>query len=99
MSTLEKGQVINLKGYTSTSKDFSIALKFSLSDLKEGQMSVVYHIDFHKDKGLFDMEGFSCYNQEKEVLVQDVLDYSITDIEKKNDNGTPYYKIFLRHPP
>ena len=34
LSKLSIGQIINLQGYTSTSKDFSIALKFAFTDIK-----------------------------------------------------------------
>ena len=36
LSQLKEGQIINLQGYTSTSKEFDVALNFSLERVKEG---------------------------------------------------------------
>lgn len=87
-----------MQGYTSTSKSFEIALKFAFTEIKLGQISVVYKIDFFNDKGLFDMTGFSSFNEEREVLVQDGLEYSVTDIKEQKLEEMSYYLISLRHP-
>ena len=51
-----------------------MALGFSLNNLQEGQTSVVYQINFHGTKGLFEMsQGYSSYADEEEVLIQDGL--------------------------
>ena len=58
---------------------------------------MVYQIDFHGSKGLFEMsEGYSSYAGEEEVLIQDGLQYSITDIEEKKEDGKPFLHITLR---
>ena len=51
-------------------------------NIEEGQVPVVYQIEFHSEKGLFDMSGYSSYDHEKEVLIQDGLEYSVTKITK-----------------
>ena len=61
---------------------------------------MVYQIDFHGTKGIFEMsEGYSSYPDQGEVLIQDGLQYSITDIEEKEDDGKPFFHITLRYPP
>ena len=71
-----------MSGYTSTSKSFKIALGFSTDEPPtEDFASVVYCINFYGSKGLFDLSnGYSSFNDEEEVLVQDGLKYSIIDI-------------------
>ena len=44
--------------------------------------------------------GFSAFEGEDEVLIQDGLDYEVMNNEQKMcDKGTKYYQITLRHPP
>ena len=50
-------------------------------EVGKGKVPVVYHIKFNKDKGLFDLTLFSSYPEEKEILIQDGLKYSV--IEKR----------------
>ena len=69
------GQIISLSGFTSTSKSFNIALDFSIDEPPTADLaSVVYDINFHGSKGLFDLSnGYSSFNNEEEVLIQDGL--------------------------
>ena len=71
-------------GYTSTSLDPAIAAKFSASESEQaapnGKVPVLFKIEFHGSKGLFEMtEGYSQYSYEQEILVQDGLQYLVTD--------------------
>ena len=70
----QKGNKIHLKGYTSTSKLFEVAGSFAIRDLKEGQVPVVYAIEFHGREGLFELSaGYTAFPNEDEVLIQDGL--------------------------
>ena len=58
----EADQLINLTGYTSTSKLFSKACKFALFDVKPDQVSVVFEILFQSYSGLFEIgDEFTAY--------------------------------------
>ena len=70
IESFNKGEIINLQGYTSTSKNFKVALAFSLEEPIEGHVAVVYEINFHGSKGLFEMsKGYSSFSEEQEVLI------------------------------
>ena len=61
-----------------------VALSFSLQEVKQGQASIVYEIEFQGTHGLFEMsKGYSSFEEEQEVLVQDGLEYEITEITNK----------------
>lgn len=67
-------------GYTSTSKNFDCALNFALTDVKIDQIPVVYKIKFNGQLGLFEMSDlYTAYPGEDEVLIQDGLEYLITN--------------------
>ena len=51
----EAGEIVNLMGYTSTTKQFKTALKFALDNLKDDLVPVVFEIEFHGLEGLFHM--------------------------------------------
>lgn len=52
----EKNQ-INLIGYTSTSKNQNIALKFAFMEQTDEKIPVVLEIEFHGQKGLIEMSS------------------------------------------
>ena len=67
-------------GYISTSLKSSIALGFALFGDKNDNFAVLLEIDFIGDTGLFKLTGeFTAYPEEDEILVQDGLEYLITD--------------------
>ena len=72
-----------MRGYTSTSKYRSEAESFALNDLPDGMCPVLYHIEFTGNEGLFYLSDLN-YTAflEREVLVQDGLEYRITALRK-----------------
>ena len=76
-----------MTGYTSTSRDEEIAKRFALDSVPEDHYPVVFHIEFKSERGLFDMSAdYSAYPDEKEVLLQDGLEYRVVSItEHSND--------------
>lgn len=83
--------MLHLVGYTSTTKELSVAWKFALKDIKQGQMPVIFKIEFKGQKGIFEMTNeYTAYPGENEVLIQDGLKYLITSkdfIEVKGQQG------------
>ena len=99
------GIKINLVGYTSTSKGFDRALKFALSsnNQKEDLIPVVFEINFYGQQGLFEMtKGYTAFPNEREVLIQDGLEYSISqNIEASmqyDKTQINYHLIKLHYP-
>ena len=91
------------KGGVDASDDSSQSLK-RISSFTDSSLvvPVVYHIDFFADKCLFEMsKGFSSYHEEREVLIQDGLKYSVTEVTKQtcSKSGKEYYSVSLKHPP
>jgi hypothetical protein len=78
-----------------------VAKHFALSDLPQDKCSIIYHIKFSGDEGLFYMSDprFTAF-QEDEVLVQDGLEYSIDDVKKEKDeeSGRPFITVTLSYP-
>ena len=80
------GESIHLPGYTSTSKDMSVALNFALKELKEDQVPVILEITFKGNSGLFELtQGYSAYPEEDEILLQDGLKYKISSKEEQEN--------------
>jgi len=74
--------VISLTGYTSSSRDPTIAMNFAFDDLSDNQVPVVFEIKFKGKRGLFEMsEQYTAYPGEDEVLIQDGLQYRIIGVE------------------
>ena len=70
----EVHQLINLVGYTSTSRVFSKALKFAFCGAQPDQVPVIFEILFRGLSGLFELEDeYTAYPGENEVLLQDGL--------------------------
>ena len=64
------GSKVNLSGYTSTSKDIGVALAFAFKNFENGQIAVIFEIDFKGNCGMFELtDGFSAYPDEGEVLL------------------------------
>ena len=85
---MKKGQLnsypinnkVHLTGYTSTSTDFEIAKKFALYNLGADEIPVIFSINFKGSQGLFQMsKEYTAYPEENEILVQDGLEYLITN--------------------
>ena len=65
-----ENSLINLTGYTSTSKKFGTALRFALEGCNEYLIPVVLEINFLKSSGFFELSPeYSAYPSEQEVLV------------------------------
>ena len=83
------GQVTNLVGYTSTSQSPETAMQFALMNdsdpfQPQSKSPIIFKIKFTGQKGLFKLtEGFTAYQGEGEVLVQDGLRYLITKNKTK----------------
>ena len=59
------GELINLTGYTSTSKSFGTALKFALEGEADLKIPVVLEINFLKSSGFFELTPeYSAYPSE-----------------------------------
>ena len=68
------GSLINLTGYTSTSKLFETAKNFAFAECQYPQIPVILQIHFKENSGFFELTSeFSAYPEEQEVLVQDGL--------------------------
>ena len=54
-----------------------------MNDLSQGKCAVVYQIQFMGDEGLFYLSdgSYTAFN-EREVLIQDGLDYTIIDVSE-----------------
>lgn len=75
---------INLLGYTSTSKDINNALEFAFVERREDQIPVLFEICFKGNTGLFELKtGYTAYDDEKEVLIQDGLTYRVISNENE----------------
>ena len=84
---------VNLVGYTSTSKDKQTALNFAFTNYSDESTPVVFEIEFHGKKGLFEMtDDYTAYPGENEVLIQDGLKYQV--ITNQELNSTKYNKQF-----
>ena len=78
----QPGTTIHLLGYTSTSLRASIALNFAMKSFENGDsgnsVPVLFEIQFHEQRGLFKLStGYTAYDGEEEVLVQDGLKYAV----------------------
>ena len=82
----EKGKVISLTGYVSTSMSFEVAREFALSDIPEDKSPVIYDIRFTGDEGLFNMSDprYTAFDED-EVLIQDGFEYKIEKVDKRFD--------------
>ena len=86
------------KSYFSTSKDKDVALSYIIdAPLDNNKVQVLYRIqpvnDLYKDNATnVDIEEFSYFNQEKEILFFPFSCFEITSIEQTENN---YYQINL----
>lgn len=65
-------------GYLSSSSEESVALKFALDGVKDDRVAVLFKIAFTGSNGLIKTEKFSAFPEEKEILIQDGLEYLVT---------------------
>ena len=78
------GTNTHLIGYTSTSTNRQVAMSFAVDKVPPEHLPVMYHIKYKSDRGLFDMSaGFSAYSDEKEVLLQDGLEYQVCSVDQE----------------
>ena len=78
VESYEEGSLIQLTGYTSTSKQFAKALEFALAECSSQQVPVVFEINFNDKSGLFELDDtMTAYPGEQEVLLQDGLQYKV----------------------
>ena len=110
--TFAPGSRVHLMGYTSTSRRAEVAMMFATgsgidseerNSLVNQTVPVVFRIHFHGPRGLFQLTpGYTAYQGEGEVLVQDGLEYSVVareSVRSANPAGTlEYYLIDLRYP-
>lgn len=97
---------MNLTGYQSSSRRERIAMLFAFLKLQEGEIPVIFQINFTGDKGLFEMsKGYSVFPSEDEVLVQDGLEYRVLENKEvtvhETDHkyaGKKYQLIVLQYP-
>ena len=84
MEEYQVGINISLRGYTSSTQDYNIAESFALGSSKRfGLVPVIYEIHFSGKNGLFEMSsGYSAFQEEDEILIQDGLEYSVIDIQE-----------------
>ena len=97
---LEEGSITSLLGYTSTSKDFNIALEFAFNNEKN-EIPVIFEILFKGSTGLFQLTSdFSAYPGEQEVLIQDGFSYLVTSNKEELNPSTneKYHLIKLSYP-
>lgn len=102
IDSYKPGSKIHLMGYTSTSENFYIALGFAINGVDEDDMEpVLYDIDFRKSTGLFQLtEEYTAYPAEREVLVQDGLQYLVVSntVQIDEKSSKRYHHIKLRYP-
>ena len=94
------GAKIHMCGYTSTSEDPNIALAFAFNELKDDFVPVLFEIDFKGKHGLFQLtNGFTAYEDEKEILIQDGLQYLVVGNKYvEQEDGVSYHCVQLRYP-
>ena len=80
----------------------NVAEYFALKDLPEDKCAIVYHIEFKGDEGLFYLsdDNYTAF-EEQEVLIQDGLDYTITNVSEyyTQTDGQKVTRIQLVYPP
>ena len=83
----DEGALIQLTGYTSTSKQFATALQFAFAECMPGQVPVVFEIIFKGKSGMIELDDdITAYPGEQEVLLQDGLQYKVLQkIETQSD--------------
>ena len=68
----EKGEVLTLLGFTSTSEDINVAIRFMFNQLKSTDVPVLYQINGMRSDGFdyfrLNMKEYATFLDEKEVL-------------------------------
>ena len=76
---------------------------FAYKDLPADRTPILYLIKISGEEGFFDMKPeFTAYASDKEVLIQDGLDYEIKGIkllDSTEENGKRLLQVELVHPP
>ena len=88
-SKYQPGSSINLQGFTSTTQDRDVAIKFALGDSLEEQENpekcpVLIEIKIMDDNQLFYLNSpeLSAYPKEHEILLQDGVEYQVIDCDQ-----------------
>ena len=99
-SKYEEGKFVTLTGFASSTQLRKIAIGFAFDDdsieiENPDKFPVLFEIDLVGNKQFFDLSEFSAYSNEKEVLLQEGLQYKILSIEEVTENigyGGKLYK-------
>lgn len=82
----QEGKQIRLYGFQSTSKYIDVAKNFATDSLPTDKVAVLYEIEFSSQHGIIDLQKFSAYDDEEEILLQDGLEYKVTQIQYIRQN-------------
>lgn len=91
---------IRLFGFTSTSLDQNVAMKFAWENTNTGHKKVLFHIKWDDDIGHYYLNA-GAYDSEKEVLLYDgakLFVHSVEDVFDQNQKKL-YTKIVLGSKP
>ena len=90
---LAKGKGIQLFGYTSTSPDKNVALKFAWQNQHSGHHKVLFHIKW-KSSAFYYYLNAGAYDHEKEVLLVDGAFLTVESVEEVLDtNGKKLHTL------
>jgi len=91
---LAKGKTIQLFGYTSTSPDKNMALKFAWQNKDSGHHKVLFHIKWKSVGGYYYYLNAGAYDHEKEVLLVDGVCLTVESVEEVLDtNGKKLHTL------
>ena len=91
---LAKGEEIRLFGYTSTSVDKDVALKFAWKNKDSGHHKVLFHIKWNSDGYDYYYLNAGAYDHEKEVLLKDGVPLRVESVEPVLDtNGKKLHTL------
>ena len=91
---LAKGKDIRLFGYTSTSVDKNLALKFAWQNQHSGHHKVLFHIKWNSPYGEYYYLNAGAYDHEKEVLLLDGVRLTVESVEEVLDtNGKKLHTL------
>ena len=90
---LAKGKDIRLFGYTSTSVDKNLALKFAWQNQHSGHHKVLFHIKWNSRRAYYYLNA-GAYDHEKEVLLVDGAKFTVESVEEVLDtNGKKLHTL------
>ena len=101
LEAYQVGSRVHLRGYTSSSKQEDVAKVFACSELSSTQRPVVFKITFYGNYGLLELSNeSSAFKDENEVLLQDGLEYLVTQVRNINakEGEMEYLVVELQYP-